>query len=549
MISKRTLLLLLMSMSILEPLHGMKKAFSVALNQCRRLSPAAFKNALQSSIVTPKQATVEPATISIQEHHLVQHRARVNKQAYEQYFNRHLTEDELPRIGLIGSGGGYRALFLTLGYYMAAHEIGLLDICSYMSGLSGSTWLMGPWIYSQKPIHVFYDFVLNRIRNKAFSMKEAAYNLSMTSLLNENLYPKILMKQPISSVDIYGALLEQALMSPGSPNTLSAQQHLLQSGAYPFPLYTAISMNHAGLNPSYDWYEFNPIAITNLSLKRSIPAYAFNWQFKAGSSVEPAPEQHFGYLMGIFGSAYAANVKDALSIVTHRLQRKDEALCPIPENYYQTIFSFLSHLQKIPGFNVFRLSPARINNPFKDDTNSTVLALAQKKYLTMIDAGIDYNLAGLPLLRPERHVKACIVLDASRPYMMDHSLRKLLQHAHQQYGYTYQRVDDNSSHTLRIFKDSANKGPLLIYLNFLKDEKLFHEATENPALQPLLQRYDLAHFDPVECVERGFCNTANFNYTADQCEQLCAWAQLCLKIHAAPIKQMLQKHCYPASKL
>lgn len=43
-------------------------------------------------------------------------------------------------IGLLGSGGGFRALVALSGAYNALHEEGIIDCLAYTAGLSGSSW-------------------------------------------------------------------------------------------------------------------------------------------------------------------------------------------------------------------------------------------------------------------------------------------------------------------------------------------------------------------------------------------------------------------------
>ena len=47
---------------------------------------------------------------------------------------------QVPVIGVMGSGGGYRAMTGFCGAVSALKEMGILDMTTYMSGVSGSTW-------------------------------------------------------------------------------------------------------------------------------------------------------------------------------------------------------------------------------------------------------------------------------------------------------------------------------------------------------------------------------------------------------------------------
>ncbi|CAB4017811.1 cytosolic phospholipase A2-like, partial [Paramuricea clavata] len=47
--------------------------------------------------------------------------------------------DEVPVIGIMGSGGGYRAVCGLSGVFCALQESGILDCSTYVTGLSGSS--------------------------------------------------------------------------------------------------------------------------------------------------------------------------------------------------------------------------------------------------------------------------------------------------------------------------------------------------------------------------------------------------------------------------
>ncbi|XP_050957834.1 cytosolic phospholipase A2 gamma-like [Labeo rohita] len=59
-----------------------------------------------------------------------------------QKFNIHCSQDKVPNIALLGSGGGQRAMVGLLGSLVELDKAGLLDCILYLSGVSGSTWCM-----------------------------------------------------------------------------------------------------------------------------------------------------------------------------------------------------------------------------------------------------------------------------------------------------------------------------------------------------------------------------------------------------------------------
>lgn len=119
----------------------MKKDNSLTEAQAMRLRDK-FKSPTQTQV----SATTSGSPISSDEQTFLNNRIPQTEAAIENHFNIPANQNK-PKIALMGSGGGFRAMFATTGYLLAAHQMGLLDSAVYMSGLSGSTWVMGPWSY------------------------------------------------------------------------------------------------------------------------------------------------------------------------------------------------------------------------------------------------------------------------------------------------------------------------------------------------------------------------------------------------------------------
>ena len=58
--------------------------------------------------------------------------------------------------------------------------------------------------------------------------------------------------------------------------------------------------------PNFSWYEFTPFEAGTEDNNAWVPVWGFGRRFKRGVSVERLPEQNFGYLLGLFGSAFCA---------------------------------------------------------------------------------------------------------------------------------------------------------------------------------------------------------------------------------------------------
>ncbi|XP_063065067.1 cytosolic phospholipase A2 zeta-like [Engraulis encrasicolus] len=61
---------------------------------------------------------------------------------WTQYHGIPCRDNHLPRVALLGSGGGQRAQIAFLGVLWQLAECDLLDSVLYLAGVSGSTWAM-----------------------------------------------------------------------------------------------------------------------------------------------------------------------------------------------------------------------------------------------------------------------------------------------------------------------------------------------------------------------------------------------------------------------
>nr|CAD7452322.1 unnamed protein product [Timema tahoe] len=71
-------------------------------------------------------------------------RVRV-KEALETYLGgepapRHVDEAEVPRVAVLGSGGGFRAMVAFSSVLKTLHETGVFPCVTYLASLSGSSW-------------------------------------------------------------------------------------------------------------------------------------------------------------------------------------------------------------------------------------------------------------------------------------------------------------------------------------------------------------------------------------------------------------------------
>lgn len=385
-----------------------------------------------------------------------------------------------PRIAFCGSGGGYRAMLCTLGVLQGIQRSQMLDLFLYGAALSGSTWALASWLESGLDPDQMTKYLKPKL------VQPLVDNFTRPSSFVKNLLMKYSFDQPLSLVDPYGALLGSSLLitNQGNPYILhlSTQATLLEKAQTMMPIYTAVATKLP-----YEWLEFTPYEVGSDYLGGYIPTWSFGRKFYYGKSVDYAPEQTLGYLMGIWGSAFTANFKEILLNLGQSLEpgfirnalEKTLTETPIGRQrlYPAKVYNFMLGVPKTPRY--------------------------QQTTLSLVDAGLDFNLPLPPLLRKGRAVDIIVVVDATDEAVVGGELKKAAEYFKRQgLNFPHIEFESISNDVCYIFRDETDQTiPVVIYLPLTKNE-----------------RYQ-ADFDPRECLS-GFCNTFNFVYTAEQIDLL-----------------------------
>lgn len=405
----------------------------------------------------------------------------------------------VPTIAFCGSGGGFRSMVLTIGFLQGAQDCGLLDCFSYMAGLSGSTWAIAPWIASGNSLSTYYDTMKENIKD---GINHFTTSSEMAQIINR-LLEKVVYGQRISLIDLYGGLLANTLLSDFKEKrlavTLSQTHAATATGKYPLPLYTTISTNAQ----PYEWFEVTPFEIGSPVLQSYVPLWSYGRFFNNGFSVNSVPEQTLGYFLGTFGSAFEVDLEDVVRIFGDKL-RSIAAFLP------KKIAEKLDNLIHVLAYEVFdevRLFPAICPNFTLGMDHYPAWGL--EKDIALVDAGIDFNLALPPLLREARTVDCIIVYDATAGVAPGEELRKAQDYALRK-GLPFPVIDYSGidKKLVSVFKDECNPHcPVVVYF-------------------PLLPNPDYSSsFDPIVCMESGYCGTFNFKYGAAQIDELSGLAR------------------------
>jgi len=154
------------------------------------------------------------------------------------------------------------------------------------------------------------QYISKQIAVDFYKMKRADSRKIGNMLLS-----KIAFQQPLSTVDIFGALLARHLLNDFFGDKcqmvhMSNQMKTIEDGTFPFPIYSAVD-GRINIRGNIPWYEFTPVEIGSARYGLYVPTWAYGRRFKDGVSVDYAPEQSLGYHFGVFGSAYGGHFRAA----------------------------------------------------------------------------------------------------------------------------------------------------------------------------------------------------------------------------------------------
>ena len=456
------------------------------------------------------------------------------KAAQEKMLNMKLSDDDVLEIAFCGSGGGVRAMTCSLGSCVGADKIGLLDSVMYMSGLSGSTWFLAPWISSGLPLREYKEHALQAI-TRGLSIQA----FSDLNVIFDAFWVKFAFNQHLNVVDIYGSLLaNNFLRCVGKPQNmvyLSDQRKVIAHGDFPMPIYTAVFAEQD--TPNY-WFEFTPFEVGARHLGGYIPSWSFGRKFKRGVSRSCAPEQSLGFMMGMFGSAFAASFEEGYHLAIKNLA--------LPK--------FLQH---VPGANkIFEALKKLIGKMSQTDLGELRLAWAQvfnfsykmkgfyyykNRDMKLVDAGVSFSDPIFVTYRRPPHGEAPdVIFILAAGSANDETLHDAEAYARRN-DLPFPEIDytDLEKHAMTTFGNALDlKIPLVIFMPRIIDTQLLAQYAHDPALGDYAQQ--LQSFDIEQEVKTGFAHTFNFNYTRKQAELLMHLTEFNMRAVAQRIKDILE---------
>ncbi|KAK3879753.1 hypothetical protein Pcinc_015739 [Petrolisthes cinctipes] len=218
------------------------------------------------------------------------------------------TDRQVPIIGILGSGGGFRAMTCLSGAVKALQETGILDCATYIAGLSGSSWYISTLFAHDNFPNVSHTQIQEELRVSV--THDWKWQLLNTPKYVANMVSKYKQGQPVSFTDFFGHLLGDVLLKGKKDKKLTDTQRILVQGVVPMPLYTCL---HAKRNISCrtfsEWVEFSPYEIGIAKYGTFMKAQDFGNKFIVGKKIKHFEELPLHFLQGVWGSAFTILIK------------------------------------------------------------------------------------------------------------------------------------------------------------------------------------------------------------------------------------------------
>ncbi|KAM6335651.1 cytosolic phospholipase A2 epsilon-like [Podargus strigoides] len=360
-----------------------------------------------------------------------------------------LQDHEVPVVAVMTTGGGTRALTSLLGNLLGLQKLDLLDAVSYITGSSGSTWALSHLYQSTDWSHKDLSKPICEVRRHMTKCKLSCFSLESLKYYEKELKLRKQEGYQISSVDLWGLLLEKALSDGKNNHKLSDERQALNQGQNPLPIYMILNIKEDySLSEFKEWVEFTPYEVGFLKYGAFIRAEDFGSEFFMGRLMKRLPESRICFMKGLWSNVFSYNLLDAwhssdptqrcsLRCAQHRTVdvEGDEPSLPARSNELDTylvtpecgimgiIRQVLTERVMVSKFYNF-LKGFQVHNEYLQSKRfhiwkDTVLGnfpnqlTETAKFMRLADTAGYIDISYPPLMRPERKVDVVLHLNYS----------------------------------------------------------------------------------------------------------------------------------------
>ncbi|XP_074075772.1 cytosolic phospholipase A2 gamma [Macrotis lagotis] len=210
-----------------------------------------------------------------------------------------------PVVSVLVSGGGLRAAIACQGVLTELSHLGILDMVTYIAGVSGSTWCMAS-LYTQS------DDGWKDLWKAECELQRRLRENSWDFFIALNKLCKAAERDDYSLTDFWSHSFVYYLTKELMDFRLSHVKHQSVMGTVPYPIFATISQElKIGEKKNLKaWFEFTPDWAGYSTLGYSEPgAYVSTphcgSKFEGGKLIKQEPERDFSYLRALCGSALA----------------------------------------------------------------------------------------------------------------------------------------------------------------------------------------------------------------------------------------------------
>ncbi|XP_061468782.1 cytosolic phospholipase A2 delta-like [Rhineura floridana] len=246
-----------------------------------------------------------------------------------------LLDHEVPVVAVMATGGGCRAMTSLYGQLSGLKKLGVLDCITYISGTSGSTWTMSNLYedssWSQKDL----ERPIREAKKHMTKNKISTFSLEHLIYYQNELSQRAKEGIATSFNDLWAVALENILHDRVNDFKLSDQQHAVNQGQNPLPLYLALNVkeNHISTFDFKEWCEFSPYEVGFLKYGAFIRSEDFGSEFFMGRLMKKNPESRICYLEALWSNILAVNLLD----VWNKLSSTDECWQKLIRNKLRNI--------------------------------------------------------------------------------------------------------------------------------------------------------------------------------------------------------------------